>query len=135
MVEGEEENEVSGGKRTEMGRKPLVPYGLYRAHGFYNPYLAERSGADDEDLALFWQALQHMWALDRSAARGFMACRGIYVFSHDNALGNAPAHKLFARVIAQRRADVAVPRSYEDYQVIVNEDGLPEGVALTRLAV
>lgn len=134
VVEAEEGGGVSGGKRTEMGRKAMVPYGLYCGHGFFNPYLAQRTGASDEDLALFWQALQNMWALDRSAARGFMACRGLYVFTHDNALGNAPAHELFARVAVQRRPEVEAPRSYGDYQLLVEEDNLPQGVTLTRVA-
>ena len=134
VVAGEEGEGVSGGKRTEMGRKALVPYGLYRAHGFYNPYLARQTGTQEDDLELFWQALQNMWEYDRSASRGFMACRGIYIFSHENGLGNAPAHKLFARVTASKKPDVDVPRSFSDYVVEVDEADLPKGVELTALA-
>ncbi len=123
----------TGGKQTEMGRKTIVPYGLYRGYGFVNPHFAARTGATDEDLALFWQALLNMWDLDRSAARGRMACRGLFVFSHDSALGNAPAQRLFDRVTVERRPGVEAPRRFEDYAVAVQGDDLPAGVALTRL--
>ena len=83
------------GKTTEIGRKALIPYGLYVAHGFYSPAFAEKTGVTSADLELFWEALVKMWELDRSASRGMMAPRGLYVFSHDNKLGRAPAHKLF----------------------------------------
>jgi CRISPR-associated protein Csd2 len=116
-----------------MGRKSLVPYGLYRAHGFFNPHFAKQTGATAEDLKLFWQALQMMWDLDRSASRGMMACRGLYVFTHESSLGNAPAHKLLERVSVERKADVVAPRSFGDYAVSVNETGLPDQVTLTRL--
>ncbi|MGI8914392.1 MAG: type I-C CRISPR-associated protein Cas7/Csd2 [Chloroflexota bacterium] len=121
----------TGSKQTEMGRKTLVPYGLYRASGFFNPHYATQTGVIEEDLALFWQALQQMWDLDRSASRGMMACRDLYVFSHDSALGNAPAHRLFDRITA--RASVPLPRQFRDYQVEISGDDLPGGVALTRL--
>ena len=134
VVAGGEGEGVSGGKRTEMGRKALVPYGLYRAHGFYNPYLAQQTGVQEDDLTLFWQALQKMWEYDRSASRGFIACRGIYVFTHENGLGNAPAHKLFARVTANKKPGVQVTRSFSDYVVLVDETDLPKGIDLTELA-
>ncbi len=127
-----EEGEV-GGKQTEMGRKALVPYGLYRAHGFFNPHFAQRAGVTEEDLELFWQALVQMWDLDRSASRGLMACQGLYVFTHESSLGNAPAHQLFERVRVSRKPGVPAPRSFQDYQVEVNDAGLPKGVTLTRL--
>jgi len=120
-------------KETEMGRKAIVPYGLYRGHGFYNPKLAEDTGFGSDDLSLFWQALQMGWELDRSASRGFMALRGLYVFSHDNPLGNAPAHTLFDRVEAERTADVEAPREFGHYEVTVNDKDLPDGVTLTRV--
>ena len=134
VVAGEEGEGASGGKRTEMGRKALVPYGLYRAQGFYNPYLAHQTGVQADDLALFWQALQKMWEYDRSASRGFIACRGIYVFSHENRLGNAPAHKLFERVIANKKPGVQVARSFSDYVVQVDVADLQKGIDLTELA-
>lgn len=125
--------EGKGGKRTEMGRKALVPYGLYASHGFFNPHFAAQTGVSAEDLALFWEALQRMWDLDRSAARGMLACQGLYVFSHESSLGNAPAQALFERVRIARRGNVEAPRSIVDYVIDVREDELPEGVALTRL--
>jgi len=134
VVLGEEGSEATGGKVTEMGRKAIVPYGLYRAHGFFNPHFARQTGATTEDLALVWQALQGMWDLDRSAARGLMSCRGLHIFSHESPLGNAPAHTLFERVTVQRRPGVEAPRRFGDYQVQVQGEGLPEGVTLTTLA-
>jgi len=124
----------TGGKQTEMGRKALVPYGLYRCHGFFNPHFAARTGATSEDLELFWQALQNMWDLDRSASRGMMACEGLYVFTHDSALGNAPAHQLFRRIHVERKQGVDAPRQFSDYAVGVDDAALPEGIALHRLA-
>jgi len=121
------------GKQTEMGRKALVPYGLYRTSGFFNPHFARQTGVTAEDLALFWQALQMMWDTDRSASRGMMACRGLYIFSHGSSLGNAPAHKLLERVNIERRPEVVAPRSFRDYSVQVDEAGLPEEITLTRL--
>ena len=132
VVVAEGGTEGSGGKQTEMGRKSLVPYGLYRAHGFFNPHFAQRTGVIEEDLELFWQALQHMWDLDRSASRGMMACRGLYIFSHESNLGNAPAHQLFEHVQIERNGDVIAPRSFRDYFVTVDEN-VPNGVTLTRL--
>ncbi len=129
----EEGGEGTGGKRTEMGRKALVPYGLYLSRGFFNPHFASQSGATPEDLELFWQALQQMWDLDRSSARGMLACQGLYVFSHESPLGNAPAQSLFERVHVARKPGVDAPRSIADYSVGVVEEGLPDGVALTRL--
>ncbi len=122
----------SEGKQTEMGRKALVPYGLYRAHVFFNPHFAIQTGATDEDLELFWQALVNMWDVDRSASRGMMTCRGLYVFSHDSPLGNAPAHKLLER-ISVPKSRVDAPRSFGDYEVVVDDADLPPGVTLTRV--
>jgi CRISPR-associated protein Csd2 len=122
------------GKQTEMGRKSIVPYGLYRAHGFVSPHLARDTGATDEDLALFWEALQAMWDADRSASRGLMACRGLYVFTHDRATGNAPAHTLFEQIVVTRKPEVETPRHFSDYTVSVpDQTSLPAGVRLTRL--
>lgn len=131
-VEGDD-GETSGGKVTEMGRKPLVPYGLYRAHGFFNPSLAAQTTFDEDDLALFWQALQMAWELDRSAARGLMSCRGLYVFSHENKLGNAPAHTLFDRLCVERVNGDAVPRRFADYAVQIDDSDLPAGIELAAL--
>ena len=125
--------EEEGGKVTEMGRKALLPYGLYRTHGFFSAHFAASTGADVDDLDLFWKALCEMWDLDRSAARGMMACRGLYVFSHQSKLGNAPAHKLFDRVEVSKRDGVEAPRSFSHYDVAVNEADMPQGVTLTTL--
>ncbi len=130
VVEGEEE---VGGKVTEMGRKALLAYGLYRAHGFFSPHFAANTGFDRSDLALFFEALQNMWDLDRSASRGMLACRGLYVFSHENKLGDAPAHQLFERIVVSKKDVVTAPRSFGDYTVTVEEPPLPEGVTLTPL--
>lgn len=125
--------EGEGGKVSEMGRKALVPYGFYRGQGFFSPHFAKATGVTADDLNVFWQALQQMWDLDRSASRGMMACRGLYVFSHENALGNAPAHALFDLIRVSRRDGVAVPRAFSDYRVEVNEADLPQGVVVTKL--
>lgn len=126
--------EASSGKTTEMGRKAVVPYGLYRAHGFFSPHLAGQTGFQSADLSLFWEALINMWDLDRSAARGLMSCRGLYVFTHTRATGDAPAHKLFDRIHIHRRPDVEAPRAFTDYAVSVDKDALPEGISLLDLA-
>lgn len=129
--EGQEEG--ASGKTTEMGRKAIVPYALYRAHGFFSPHLARQTGFQSEDLALVWDALVNMWDLDHSAARGLMACRGLYIFSHERPTGNAPAHKLFDCVQIARNAGVDAPRAFCDYTITVQPDTLPAGVTLTRL--
>lgn len=131
-VATEAEAEKQEGDNRTMGRKHTVPYGLYRAHGFVSAFLAKQTGFSDDDLALFWQALGQMFEHDRSAARGEMTTRGLYVFQHDSELGNAPAHALFERVQVQRKAGVEVPRSFADYAVSVAADGLPNGVSLIR---
>lgn len=129
---GNGEGEMKG-KETEMGRKAIVPYGLYLGHGFVNAKLAEDTGFDDEDLTVLWEALEHMWDLDRSASRGMMACRRLYVFSHGSALGDAPAHRLFDLIDVQKNDGGTVPRSFDDYQVSIDEDLVPEDVQLSRL--
>lgn len=131
--EGDDAGTGQGGKRSEMGNKHIVPYGLYLGHGFFNPHFAQRTGADSDDLALFWNALVNMWDFDRSSSRGLMACQGLYVFSHESHLGNAPAHRLFERIEVHRKDDVAVPRRFADYAVTVNEAELPSGVSITRI--
>ncbi len=124
-----EERMESG--QTEMGKKPLVPYGLYRAHGFFNPYLAEQTGVSPDDLGLFWDALVHLFDFDRSAARGEMNVRGLVVFTHENRKGNAPAHKLFELVKVRKNDGIESPRSYGDYAVFVGDP--PEGVVVSLL--
>jgi CRISPR-associated protein Csd2 len=124
---------LEGSSHGTMGRKALVPYGLYRAHVFVSPHLGQRTGFDGADLALLWEALQQMWDLDHSASRGMMACRGLYIYSHDNQFGNAPAHALFDRVDVKQRADKEVARSFSDYVVRIDDDDLPAGVTLKRV--
>lgn len=117
---------------TEIGRKPLVPYGLYRAHGFFSPYLAEKTGVAAPDLEVFWDALLNMFDHDRSAARGEMACRGLYIFTHDNSKGNAPAHKLFKMIEVASKKDT--PRQFADYEITRPDPGrAADGVTLTVL--
>lgn len=121
-------------KSTEMGRKYIVPYGLYRAEGYISANLARKTtGFSEEDLELLWQAILNMFELDRSAARGKMAVRELLVFRHDSELGNAPAYKLFDLVKIERKADVTAPRSYSDYIVAVDEQNLPAGVKCIRM--
>ena len=121
-------------KGTEMGRKYIVPYGLYRAGGYISANLARKTtGFSEADLELLWQAILNMFELDRSAARGKMAVRELIVFKHDSELGNAPAYRLFDLVQVQHKADVVTPRAYTDYTVTVDEANLPSGVICIRM--
>lgn len=131
-VATEAEAEKQSGDNRTMGRKFTVPYGLYVAHGFVSSFLAKQTGFDENDLELLWQSLVQMFDHDRSAARGEMATRGLYVFKHDSELGNAPAYSLFERIQPRLKDGIIVPRSFEDYQVTVIGDGLPSGVMLER---
>lgn len=126
-----ESEKQSGGNRT-MGRKHTIPYGLYVAHGFVSSHLAAQTGFSDDDLELLWESLANMFEHDRSAARGEMATRGLYVFKHDSQLGNAHAHSLFARVQPKRKDGVTVPRDFGDYILEIDEHEWPKGVALER---
>ena len=124
-----------GDNRT-MGEKWIVPYGLYRVHGFVSPHLAGKTGFSEADLALLWQGFETMFDQDRSASRGEMATRGLYVFRHESAIGNAPAHKLFSSVqVGKAIGRDAVPRSFADYAVTVDEAAIPPGVSLERYAL
>lgn len=119
-----------------MGRKHIVPYGLYRAHGFISASLAERTGFADTDLDLFWDALKNMFEHDRSAARGEMAARRLIIFKHRDKLGNAPAHKLFGAVSIARPDGAAAPsRSFGDYAVTVDRNRIPEGVEVEDIVL
>jgi CRISPR-associated protein Csd2 len=138
-VEAEKQAKGDGSITGTMGRKNTVPYGLYRAHGFVNPYLAQDTGFTFADLELLWNSLRGlMWEIDRSASRGLMATRGLYVFEHASPLGNAPAHELFDRIaIRPFRADSdqSVARSFDDYRprITINDAALPGGVTLHRM--
>mgnify|MGYP004528851193 FL=1 len=121
-------------KSTEMGRKYIVPYALYRVDGYISANLARKvTGFSEDDLALLWQSIINMFEYDRSAARGNMAVRELIVFKHASELGNAPAYKLFDTVIVKRKDGVVTARSYNDYEVEVAEEKLPEGVSCTRM--
>jgi CRISPR-associated protein Csd2 len=137
-VTTEAEAEKQQGDNRTMGRKFTVPYGLYRVHGFINPHLAQQTGfnANGEDLEIFWNALLQMFDTDRSASRGEMAPQALYVFEHENALGNSPANKLFERITVKRNVpdngESLAPRSFADYMVAVNESNLPAGITLHK---
>jgi CRISPR-associated protein Csd2 len=127
------EKDIKSGTGT-FGRKHTVAYGLYRAQGFLNPVFARQTGFSNEDLDLVWKALANMFDIDRSAARGLMAARRLYVFKHNSALGEAPAHQLFESVKAKLKDNVIAPRSFEDYAVRGPDSAsLPPGVELLNI--
>ena len=123
----EEAKKQSGDNRT-MGRKFTVPYGLYRCHGFISAHLAQQTGFSEDDLELLMQALESMFEHDRSAARGEMTTRGLYVFKHKNKLGNAPAHSLFERISVALKDKSKSSREFNDYQILIDGEGIPPGV-------
>jgi len=129
-AESDDDEKASTGT---MGRKALLPYGLYRGYGFFTPHFAQKTGVTADDLALFWEALQQMWTIDRSSARGMMALRGLYVFSHDSPVGTAQAQSLFDCITVARNDCEKATRAFSDYCVKVNDGDLPKGVLLTRL--
>jgi CRISPR-associated protein Csd2 len=142
-VATQEEAEKQQGDNRTMGRKSTVPYGLYRSHGFVSSFLAKQTHFNQDDLALLWQALAAMFDHDRSAARGEMATRGLYVFEHDSELGNAPAYALFERLtVARAGASDDAARSFGDYTVLFDGSAVGigqsvpagPGVTLHRLA-
>ena len=121
-------------KKTEIGRKYIIPYALYRVDGYISANLARKvTGFSEEDLQYLWQAIINMFEYDRSAARGNMAVRELIVFKHDSELGNAPAYKLFDTIHVHKKDGVVAPRSYNDYEVTVDEDKVPEQVTCTRM--
>ena len=123
-------NEKDIEKERTMGRKFTIPYGLYKAQGFVNPFLAQQTGFSEDDLELLLQSLENAFQFDQSAARpaGSMAPRKLIIFKHDSALGSAQSHKLFDAVSIQRREDVEIPRSFSDYTVKINHSAIPKGV-------
>lgn len=121
-------------KTTEMGRKSIVPYGLYRAEGYVSANLARKvTGFSEEDLELLWEAIINMFEHDHSAARGKMAVRELIVFKHSKELGDCPAYKLFDAVEVKKNENVVYPRQYQDYTVQVHEDQIPESVEVKRM--
>jgi len=131
-VATEAEAEKQGGDNRTMGRKYTIPYGLYRTHGFISAHLAAQTGFSEEDLDLFWEALQNMFEHDRSAARGLMSARRLVIFEHATALGNKPAHELFERVTWKRRTE-GPARSFSDYEIAL--DGKPIESMVTMVKV
>lgn len=129
-VATEAEAEKQQGDNRTMGRKHTVPYGVYVAHGFVSSFLAKQTGFGDDDLELVFQALVQMFEHDRSAARGEMSTRGLYVFKHDSELGNAPAHALFDRLQVKPVEAGAVARSFEAYSVSFDGQGLSVGQSI-----
>lgn len=141
------ENEQEEDKLRTMGRKALIPYGLYVAKGFISANLAKGTGFSDTDLANLWEALLNMYDHDRSASKGMMSCRGLYVFKHVGTdsdqnqrikqamLGCAPAHKLLDRdaIVEIARTSSGAPRSFADYKISVHRDRLPNGVELLAM--
>ena len=123
----------SEARAGQMARKAYLPYGLFRTYGFVNAPFAVQTGVNRADLALLWEALENLWTVDHSASRGLMACRGLYVFSHSTALGEAPAQDLFELIRVHRRDTTTVPRHFTDYEVVVDAHHVPPGVTLTRI--
>jgi CRISPR-associated protein Csd2 len=118
---------------TEMGRKNTVPYALYRGHGFVTPAFAADTGFTHGDLEIFWRALVNMFTPDRSAARGLMATRALYVFEHASGLGEAPAHRLFERLLVHLRPDIKTARSFSDYVIDWDGADLADGITACEL--
>jgi len=123
-VTTEKEAQEQGGDNRTMGRKFTVPYGLYLGQGFVSAHLAEDTKFSEEDLNLLWDALANMFEHDRSAARGIMSTRGLYIFKHASKLGNAPAFALFSRIKVKRNGGIVVSRDFSDYEVTIDRSGL-----------
>lgn len=131
--EKETNDEESSEKSNQtMGRKYIVPYGLYVCHGFISASLAKQTGFSEEDLELFFEALKNMFDVDRSAARGLMSAQKLIVFRHESVLGNAPANKLFDLVKIKKNTEAA-PRSFSDYVVSIDKNSVPNGVTVEEL--
>ncbi len=125
-------NEKDIEKERTMGRKFTVPYGLYRTHGFVNPFLANQTGFNDDDLELVFQSLGNAFQFDQSAARppGSMTPRALVVFKHDNPLGKAPSHKLFEAIKVTKKEGVDTPRAFSDYTLTIDRSSIPDGVSV-----
>ena len=134
MAVTNEKDQAEDGDNRTMGRKHTVPYGVYVAHGFVSSFLAKQTGFGEDDLELVFQALSQMFEHDRSAARGEMSTRGLYVFKHDSELGNAPAHALFDRLKVEPVEAGAVARSFDAYSVLFDGQGLSVGQSVQPTA-
>lgn len=120
-------------KKTEMGRKSIVPYALYRAEGYISANLARKvTGFSEDDLEMLWEAIINMFEIDHSAARGKMAVRELIIFKHSKELGDCPAYKLFDAVEVKRNDEVLYPRQYRDYSVTIHEEQIPDSVEVSR---
>lgn len=131
-VTTEKEAEAQSGDNRTMGRKFTVPYGLYMAHGFVSAPLAEQTGFSEGDMQLLLDGLTNMFEHDRSAARGEMTTRGLYVFKHEGKMGNAQAHSLFERIKVTKKSE-GPARNFSDYEVVVDEAAMPQGVSLQKV--
>lgn len=131
-VATQKESDSQSGDNRTMGRKNIVPYGLYRAEGFISAHLAGQTGFSEEDLALFWEALVNMFDHDRSAARGKMTARKLVAFKHESSLGKAPAHVLLDRLTVHRKNSEGPARAFSDYSVELDEGDLPKGVTIEK---
>jgi CRISPR-associated protein Csd2 len=131
-VTTEKEAEVQSGDNRTMGRKFTVPYGLYMAHGFVSAPLADQTGFSESDMQLLIEALTNMFEHDRSAARGEITTRGLYLFKHDSQLGNAQAHSLFERINVAKKIE-GPARSFSDYQIAIDEANMPSGITLLKI--
>jgi CRISPR-associated protein Csd2 len=135
-VARETEARAAEGGQTEMGGKSTVAYGLYRAHGFVSPHLADGpsgTGFSEDDLTLLWEALTRMFEFDRSASRGMMTTRRLIAFRHESKLGNAPTQDLFARLDVRAKDTTQPPRAYSDFDVSLDEAALPAGIQVIDL--
>ncbi len=124
------DSEKQSGDNRTMGRKFTVPYGLYSSHGFVSAPLAEQTGFTSGDLELLWEALINMFDHDRSAARGMMTTRGLYVFEHNSKMGNALAHKLFELIQVGKKENTRPARAFDDYEIRINKSSVPADVKL-----
>ena len=133
-VATEKEAEKQKGDNRTMGRKSIIPYGLYRTEGYISAHLAAQTGFSEEDLSLFWEALIQMFEHDHSAARGKMAARKLFVFKHDSELGNAPSYLLFDSIqVKSKTDDDTPPRSFSDYSIDFEKKSIPESITFIEM--
>lgn len=131
-VASTKEAEKQGGENRTMGRKYTVPYGLYKAYGFVSPFFARQTGFSNEDLEIFWDTVQNMFELDRSASHGLMTMRRLIIFEHASALGNKSADELFSRIKAERVGDKVV-RNFSDYTITLDGKSLSETKTIVQV--
>ncbi len=133
-VATEREAESQQGDNRTMGKKNIIPYGLYRTEGYISAHLAAQTGFSEDDLGLLWKALINMFEHDHAAARGKMSARKLFVFKHTTKLGNAPAHKLFETIEVRRtNGNTGPARAFSDYEIVVHKDNLPESVTVSEM--